>query len=496
MYERKTEPGNLRDTGSRTEHGGAGDTLMAASGPSAPTAGRPRHGGISTRDARVVVIGGGFGGLTAAQTLARSSLRVTVIDRKNHHTFQPLLYQVATTMLSPGQVASPIRGILRRYPNVEVLLADIAGIDLDARTVQLAGTHMKYDYLIVAAGASHSYFGHPEWESLAPGLKTVEDAVEIRRRVLLALELAERQRVLSPDQPMPWDPPAFVVVGGGPTGVELAGALVNLTRAALRRNFRAIDPARVRVTLLEAGPRILPTFPEDLSRKAAAQLRALGVEVRSSSPVTSVEPGTVRIGETILPSTVTLWAAGVAASPLGLLLDRHADRSGRVTVNPDLTLPGHPEVYVIGDMAVVRGADGKALPGLAAVAVQEGTWAARNIARDLRGRARLPFRYIDKGTLATIGRKAAVADFGRVHLSGVLAWLAWLFVHILLLVGFRNRLMVLAEWGWSYFTQERSSRLITGGTDLPGWSPQPAPEARPDPAGAAPDGGPPRDGAR
>lgn len=441
---------------------------------SAPTPcdGGSRRGRISMRDARVVLIGGGFGGLTAAQTLARYSLHVTVIDRKNYHTFQPLLYQVATTMLSPGQVASPIRGILRRHPNVEVLLADIAGIDLDARTVQVDGAHVKYDYLVVAAGASHSYFGHPEWESLAPGLKTVEDAVEIRRRVLLALELAERQRVLSPDQPAAWDPPAFVVVGGGPTGVELAGALVNLTRAALRRNFRAIDPARVRVTLLEAGPRILPTFPEDLSREAAAQLRALGVEVRTSSPVTSVEPGMVRIGETVLPATVTLWAAGVAASPLGRLLD-HVDRSGRVAVHPDLTLPGHPEVYVIGDMAVVAGAGGQPLPGLAAVAVQEGKWAARNIVRDLSGMARMPFRYIDKGTLATIGRKAAVADFGVVHLSGVVAWLAWLFVHILLLVGFRNRLMVLAEWGWSYFTQERSSRLITGGNELPGW-PAPA----------------------
>ena len=425
---------------------------------------------------RVVIIGAGFGGLVAAQTVAREPVDVTVIDRTNYHLFQPLLYQVATTMLSPGQIATPIRAILRRRRNVEVLLGDVTGIDLEARAVQLEGTQVAYDYLIVATGARHAYFGHPEWEPLAPGLKTVEDALEIRRRVLLALEIAERAAAMAPDQPPGSDLPAFVIVGGGPTGVELAGALANL-RTALRKDFRRIDPARVRVTLLEAGPRILPTFPEDLSRSAEAQLRALGVEVRTSSPVTAVEPGAVRVGETVLPSAVTLWSAGVAASPVGRLLGSGVDRSGRVTVNPDLTLSGHPDVYVIGDLATMPGPDRVPLPGLAAVAVQQGKWAARNIGRDLKGKPRVSFRYVDKGTLAAIGRKAAVADFGSIHLSGFLAWITWLFVHILLLVGFRNRVMVLAEWGWSYFTPERSARLITGGTDLPGWPPPRTPKA-------------------
>jgi NADH dehydrogenase len=417
---------------------------------------------------RVVIIGGGFGGLAAAKALARFPVRLTVIDRKNHHTFQPLLYQVATTALSAGEIAAPIRGILRRHPNIEVLLGDVTNIDLAVRTVQMDGAQVVYDYLVVAAGARHSYFGRPDWEPLAPGLKTVEDAHEIRRRVLLALELAERDRLTAPDG-LSADPPAFVVVGGGATGVELAGALINLTRAALRRDFRGIDPARTTVTLLEAGPRILPGFPEDLSRKAEAQLRALGVDVRTSSPVTSVEPGRVRVGQTTLTATVALWAAGIAASPLGRVLDSHADRAGRVAVDPDLTLPGHPEVYVIGDMAVVRRGDGTPLPALGAVADQEGKWTARNIGRALQGQPRIPFRYVDRGTLATIGRWAAVADFGAIHLSGVVAWVLWLFVHIMLLVGFRNRLMVFMEWGWAFFTQERSARLITGSSDLPGW---------------------------
>ena len=411
--------------------------------------------------ARVVIVGAGFGGLRAAQTLARYPVHITIIDRKNYHTFQPLLYQVATTLLSPGQVASPIRAILRRYANIDVVMGEVTGLDLTACTVKVDGAQVSYDYLIVAAGALHSYFGHPEWEALAPGLKTIEDALGIRRRVLLAFERAERERLTAPDHLAESTPPAFVIVGGGPTGVELAGALVDLSRRALRRDFRAIDPARAQITLLEVAPRILPMFPEDLSSKAAAQLRAMGVDVRTSSPVTSVEPGRVLVGETALPSTVTVWAAGVAASPLGQMLDSRVDRSGRIPVNPDLTLPNHPEVYVIGDMAVVRNDAGKPLPGLAAVAVQEGVWAARNIGRDLKGRPRIPFRYVDKGMLATIGRKAAVAEFGRIHLSGVVAWLVWLFVHILLLVGFRNRLIVLVEWAWSYFTPERSARLIT-----------------------------------
>jgi NADH:ubiquinone reductase (H+-translocating) len=421
-------------------------------------------------NSRVVIIGAGFGGLAAAQTLARWPVQVTVIDESNHHTFQPLLYQVATTALSAGEIAAPIRGILRRCRNVEVLLGEATGVDLHARTVLLGDRPIAYDYLIVAAGARHAYFGHPEWEALAPGLKTVDDALEIRRRVLLALELAERTCLTAPPGGSAHFAglPSFVVVGAGPTGVELAGALINLTRGALRDNFRCIDPARVTVTLLEGGPRILPTFAEDLSRKAAAALRALGVEIRTSSAVTSVEPGLVRVGQTVLPATVTLWAAGVAASPLGRLLGQ-TDRAGRVAVGPDLTLPGHPEVYVIGDMAVVQGRDGRPLPGLGAVAQQEGGWAARNIGRALRGQPQLPFRYVDKGTLATIGRKAAVAEFGPIHLSGFIAWLVWLFVHIMLLVGFRNRLMVLADWAWAFYTPERSARLITGSTELPGW---------------------------
>jgi NADH dehydrogenase len=408
----------------------------------------------------VVIIGGGFAGLAAARTLARAPVRVTLVDRKNYHTFQPLLYQVATTMLSPGQIAAPIRGILRRYSNVEVLMGAVTHIDLAGRRVRLDDVLLPYDYLIVAAGATHSYFGHPEWEPLAPGLKTVEDALDIRRRVLLALEAEERARLTAPAAP-PADPAAFVIVGGGPTGVELAGALVNLTRDALRHNFRGIDPARVPIVLLEAGPRVLPAFPPDVSRTAETQLRRLGVDVRTSSPVTSVAPGRLWIGTTPLPAALIVWAAGVAASPLGRELTAHPDRAGRVPVEPDLALPGHPEVYVLGDMALLRGRDGAPLPGLAAVAVQQGKWAAHNIARALNGKPRLPFRYADRGTLATIGRKAAVAVFGPVHLSGTVAWLLWLFVHIMLLVGFRNRLMVLGEWAWSYFTQERSARLIT-----------------------------------
>ena len=417
--------------------------------------------GQPTPRARVVIVGAGFGGLRAAQTLARLLVHITIIDRKNYHTFQPLLYQVATTMLSPGQVASPIRAILRRHPNIDVLMGDVTGVDFPSRIVTVDGARVSYDYLIVAAGARHSYFGHPEWEAVAPGLKTIEDALGIRRRVLLAFERAERERLTAPDHLTTVTPPAFVIVGGGPTGVELAGALVDLSRRALRKDFRAIDPARAQITLLEAEARILPMFPEDLSRTAEAQLRAMGVDVRTSSPVTSVEPGRVLVGGTSVPSTVTVWAAGVAASPLGRMLDSRVDRSGRIPVNPDLTLPGHSEVYVIGDMAVLRDAAGKPLPGLAAVAVQEGVWAAQNIGRDLRGKPRIPFRYVDKGMLATIGRKAAVAEFGRIHLSGGFAWIVWLFVHILLLVGFRNRLIVLVEWAWSYFTPERSARLIT-----------------------------------
>ena len=414
---------------------------------------------------RVVIVGGGFGGLNAAAVLSRHEVSVTLLDRKNHHTFQPLLYQVATAGLSPGEIAAPIRGILGRRKNVEVLLGEVTGFDLDRRQVKLREFEVGYDYLIVASGATHSYFGHDDWAELAPGLKTIEDALEIRRRVLLAFENAERQAAAEGRH----EPLQFVVVGGGPTGVELAGTLAEIARRSLATDFRAIDPRNTRIVLVEGTPRVLPLYPEDLSRSAEEQLRGLGVEVRTSALVTAIEPGRVKIGETWTPATVTLWAAGIAASPLGRGLGAPTDRAGRVIVNPDLSLPGHPNVLVIGDLASAAGADGKPLPGLAPVAMQQGRAVARNIARDLAGKPRQAFRYVNHGTMATIGRAAAVADFGKIHVSGFVAWILWLFVHILYLVGFRNRLLVLIEWAWSYFTYQRSARLITGSTSLPGW---------------------------
>jgi NADH:ubiquinone reductase (H+-translocating) len=430
--------------------------------------------------ARVVIVGSGFGGLNAAQALAKAPVRVTVIDRKNHHTFQPLLYQVATAGLSPGEIAAPIRSILRSHQNVEVLMAEVTGFDLERRVVETAETGIPYDYLIVAAGARHSYFGHPEWEALAPGLKTIEDALEIRRRVLLAFELEER-RVAAGETSMPLN---FVVVGGGPTGVELAGTLAEISRHALAHDFRSIDPARTHIVLIEAGPRVLPAYSEDLSGSAEDQLQRLGVEVRTSTMVTKVEPGAVDIGSTRLPATVVLWAAGVAASSLGKELSPEVDRAGRVPVLPDLTLPGHREVFVIGDLAAARDEKGNLLPGVAPVAMQEGNFAARMIREEVEGRsgrtlARSPFHYWDKGSLATIGRAAAVAQFGKIHISGLVAWLSWLFVHIFFLIGFRNRLLVFIQWAWSYVTYERGARLITGSTKLPGWTASGAPEVIP-----------------
>jgi len=406
----------------------------------------------------VVILGGGFGGLYAARALARHPVRITLVDRKNHHTFQPLLYQVATAALSPADIAAPIRNILRGYENVEVLLEEAVGFDLAARRVRLKGSELSYDYLIVAAGVRHSYFGHAEWEPLAPGLKSLEDALEMRRRVLLAFEVAEREKALHGKSA----PLNFVVIGGGPTGVELAGALSEIARQALVREFRAIDPAQARIILLEGGPRVLPSYPEDLSRSAEEQLRALGVEVRTSTLVTGIEPGLLRIGDSVLPAAVTLWAAGVLASPLGAALGAPLDRVGRVRVEPDLSLPGHPEVFVIGDLATLDGEDGKPLPGVAPVAIQQGRATAENIARDLRGKPRRNFRYKDRGNLATIGRAAAVADFGRIRISGLIAWMAWLTVHIFWLIGFRNRLLVFIQWAWAYITYQRGTRLITG----------------------------------
>ncbi len=415
---------------------------------------------------RVVVIGAGFGGLLAARTLAHQPVQITLIDRKNHHTFQPLLYQVATAGISPGEIAAPIRWILRGRQNVQVLLGEVLDFDLQKRLVKLVDVDLPYDYLIVATGASHAYFGHEDWEPLAPGLKTIEDALEIRRRVLLAFELAERQAARG-EEPLPLN---FVVVGGGPTGVELAGTLAEIARQVMAHEFRSIDPKLTRIQLLEGGPRILATYPEDLSRSAEAQLHRLGVEVHTSALVTGIEPGAVHVGETRLPSAVTLWAAGVAASPLGKKLGAPTDRAGRVLVNPDLSIPGHPEVFVIGDLASLKGPHDKLVPGVAPAAMQEGKGVAKNIARDLRSKPRKDFHYFDKGNLATIGRAAAVADFGKIHISGFFAWLSWLFVHIFFLIGFRNRLIVLIEWAWSYFTYERGARLITGDSSLPGWS--------------------------
>ena len=420
---------------------------------------------------RIVIVGAGFGGLNAARALAKAAVQITVVDRKNFHTFQPLLYQVATAGLSPGEIAEPIRSILRSHRNVEVLMSEVTGFDLERRVVETPDLQIPYDYLIVAAGVTHSYFGHEDWEVFAPGLKTIEDALEIRRRVLLAFELAERQAAAGETE----SPLNFVVIGGGATGVELAGTLAEISRYALAHDFRSIDPARTHILLIEGGPRLLPAFPEDLSRSAEEQLRGLGVEVRTSAMVTQVEAGVVHLGETRVPATVVLWAAGVAASPLGKKLSVAVDRAGRVTVNPDLSLPGHAEVFVIGDLAAAKDERGKPLPGVAPVAIQQGKFVAKLIREEVRLATRLntrpQFHYWDKGSLATIGRAAAVAQFGKIHISGFIAWLSWLFIHILFLIGFRNRLLVFIQWAWSYITYERGARLITGSTYLPGWTP-------------------------
>lgn len=423
---------------------------------------------------RVVIIGAGFGGINAARSLGKLPVRVTLIDRKNYHLFQPLLYQVALAVLSPGEIASPVRGILRKDENVEVLMDEVAGFDLERRRVKLkVAEEIGYDYLVVAAGATHSYFGHPEWEVLAPGLKTIEDATEIRRRVLLAFELAERETSLYGAS----SPLNFVVVGAGPTGVELAGAISDISKTVMRPDFRAIDPARARVVLLEGGPRVLPSYTEDLSQKAEAQLRDLGVEVHTNARVTQLAPGKVifesqhqgaEVQSQEIQAAVTLWAAGVKASFLGKALGVPTDRSGRVSVDSELNIEGHREVFVIGDLAAFKqGAE--FLPGLAPVAIQMGRHVAAMIASDLRREPRKPFHYRDKGTMATIGRRRAIAQVGRFHFSGVIAWAAWLLIHILFLIGFRNRLAVLTEWMWAYFTYERGARLITGSQELIGW---------------------------
>ncbi len=420
---------------------------------------------------RVVIVGAGFAGLTAARRIARLPVQVTVVDRKNHHTFQPLLYQVATAGLSPGEIAAPIRWILRAHSNVEVLLEEVVDFKLEQKKVITKEQVLDYDFLIIASGATHAYFGHQEWEPLAPGLKTIEDALEIRRRVLLAFELAERQneRQNKTADGQSASPLQFVVIGGGPTGVELAGTLAEIARHAMNHEFRNIDPRQTRILLIEGSPRVLGAYSEDLSRKAEAQLRRLGVEVRTSHVVTRIEPGAVWVGDERIPAPVVLWAAGVAASPLGRKLGAPVDRAGRVLVQPDLSIPGHREVFVVGDLAALQDENGKMLPGTAPVAIQQGDWVAEAIGRDLENQPRRNFRYHDKGSLATIGRAAAVAQFGKFELSGYFAWLAWLFVHIFFLIGFRNRLLVMIQWAWSYLTYERGARLITGSNELPGW---------------------------
>jgi NADH dehydrogenase len=414
--------------------------------------------GRDRRPPHVVIVGGGFGGLYAARAAARYPLRITVLDRENHHLFQPLLYQVATAALSPGDIAEPIRSILRKYSNVRVRLAEATAVDLAGHRVLLSdGSDVGYDYLILATGARHAYFGHDDWESLAPGLKSIADALEIRRRILQAFEAAEWET--DPARRREWL--TFVVIGGGPTGVELAGAIADIARHTLARDFRAIDPAHARVLLLDGGPRVLPTYPPDLSASAQRALSRLGVQVRTAAQVTAVTPQAVFVGDEQIPTRTALWAAGVAASPLAQSLGVPLDRIGRVIVEPDLTVPGHPDVYAIGDLAAFSHQTGEPLPGLAAVAIQQGPAAAHNVWRTVRGQPRRAFRYRDRGTMATIGRAAAVAELGPLHLSGLVAWVTWLAVHIVLLIGFENRVLVLLQWAWWYFTSERGARLIT-----------------------------------
>lgn len=411
----------------------------------------------------VVVVGAGFGGLYAARALKGAPVQVTIVDRRNHHLFQPLLYQVATAGLSPGDIARPIRAILNRQKNARVLLAEAVGIDPGAHKVILRDGEVPYDYLILATGVRHAYFGHDDWEQWAPGLKSLEDALEMRRRILLAFEKAEREI----DEARRRQLLTFVIVGGGPTGVELAGAIAEISKQVMVSDFRAIDPREARIVLVEAGPRVLPTYPEDLSARAESDLRRLGVEVWTGKYVTAIDGTGVTVAERHVPAATTLWAAGVQASSLARSLGGELDRAGRVVVNPDLTVPGHPCIFVIGDLAALKDENGKQLPGVAPVAIQQGRHAARNIALACQGQKTKPFRYHDRGSLATIGRAAAVADLGFVKFSGFLAWLAWLFVHIFFLIGFRNRFAVLFEWAWAYFTFQRAARLITGDINRP-----------------------------
>src|SRR5438128_3113706 len=406
---------------------------------------------------RVVIVGAGFGGLEAAKKLACENVQLVVIDRTNYHLFQPLLYQVATAALSPADIAAPVRAILHKCKNVEVILAEVQSIDVNKRIVHAGDLDLAYDYLILATGARHSYFGHSEWEHLAPGLRSLEDGVEIRRRILLAFEYAEKIS----------DPAAraaamtFVIIGRGPTGVEMAGAIAEIARHTFARDFRRIDPSSARVVLIESEPQVLAAFPEDLRTSAMKQLQDLGVEIRTGVRATDLTEAGLRVGDEFIPCRVKIWAAGNNASFVGKSLGVPVDRVGRVIVQDDLTIPGHPEVQVIGDLANYSQQTGEPLPGVSPVAMQQGRHAARNILRMITNRKPRRFRYWDKGSMATIGRNKAVADLNFVHLSGLPAWLVWLFVHIIFLVGFRNRLAVLFQWAWAYFTFNKGARLIT-----------------------------------
>lgn len=411
---------------------------------------------------KVVIIGGGFGGLWAAKALSNRHANVALIDRKNHHVFQPLLYQVATAVLSPGEIAQPIRRILHDAKNIEVILGEATGFDKENKKVILSdGSEIDFDYLIVAGGARHSYFGHDEWEKLAPGLKTLEDAVAIRRNVLVAFEHAEREAYLTGNRRRL----TFVIIGGGPTGVELAGAIADIARQALAKDFKMIDTRKTRVILYEGSDRVLGTFAADLSVSAKKQLEDIGVDVRLNSFVTDLEPGRVKVGENWVECDMAVWATGVAASPLGKALGVETDKAGRVFVQPDLTLKDYPNIFVIGDMASLKQKNGEPVPGVSPAAMQMGTNAAENILRDVRGQKRKNFEYWDKGTMATIGRSKAIAQAAGMHFKGFIAWCMWLFLHVFFLIGFRNRMAVMFEWFWAYLTRERSARLITGDSE-------------------------------
>jgi len=412
---------------------------------------------MPTGKPRVVIVGAGFGGLEAAKKLACEDVRITVIDRTNYHLFQPLLYQVATAALSPADIAAPVRGVLSECKNVEVILAEVQSVDVDTKKVKTIDLEIDYDYLILATGARHSYFGHNEWEKLAPGLKSLEDAIELRRRILMAFEYAEKIT----DEAARRAAMNFVIIGGGPTGVEMAGAIAEISRYTLAKDFRHIDPSEARVILIEGEPRLLAAYPEDLSASARKQLMDLGVEVRTGARATNLTEAGVQVDSEFIPCRVKIWAAGNNASFVGKTLGAPVDRAGRVVVNGDLTISGHPEVQVIGDLANFSHPTGELLPGISPVAMQQGRHAARNVLGMIKGGRPRRFRYWDKGTMATIGRNKAVADLKFIHLSGLPAWLAWLFVHIIFLVGFRNRLLVLFQWAWAYFTFDKGARLIT-----------------------------------